>query len=48
MEESEDDEFYPRPRGVNVIHMVKERVKQIADLIQVCCFQSEKSFSGRN
>ncbi|KAL4002755.1 Ribonucleases P/MRP protein subunit POP1 family protein [Acanthocheilonema viteae] len=33
MEESEDDR-YPRPRGINVIHFVKERVRQIAELIQ--------------
>ncbi|VDK80434.1 unnamed protein product [Litomosoides sigmodontis] len=30
----EDDDRYPRPRGVNVIHFVKERVRQIAELIQ--------------
>ncbi|KAM3723191.1 Ribonucleases P/MRP protein [Dirofilaria immitis] len=32
MEESEDENC-PRPRGVNVIHFVKERVRQIAELI---------------
>lgn len=35
MEESEGDEYCPRPRGVNVMHFVKERVRQIAELIQV-------------
>lgn len=34
MEESEEDRC-PRPRGVNVIHFVKSRVRQIAELIQV-------------
>ncbi|EJD74850.1 ribonuclease P/MRP protein subunit POP1 containing protein [Loa loa] len=34
MEESEEDDRCSRPRGVNVIHLVKERVRQIAELIQ--------------
>ncbi|KAK6102211.1 Ribonucleases P/MRP protein subunit POP1 family protein [Brugia pahangi] len=34
MEESEGDDHCPRPRGVNVTHLVKERVRQIAELIQ--------------